>query len=120
MENVKTWKAMVMITILSVGLSTVSSLMVQCTAMRATTIQGAASVEYVNDENTKQDDYTREQDTKNKEYIDVVNSTTNSRLDRVQVDLSRKADKDDFDKVYQKCEENNRLSIEILQLIKEK
>ena len=70
---------------------------------RDKSIDKAATVEYVDKRHDDQ-----------KTYIDEQDKAITNRLDRVQAIQATKVDQSEFDKVYQKTEENNRLLIEIL------
>jgi hypothetical protein len=100
------FKQAVLITFLTVFLSTIGSIIVFTFSNKETRLQGAASVEYVD-----------KKDVDLKLYIDTKDDNITLRMDRIQAIQNTKADKDDFDKVYQKCEENNKLLIEVLMKI---
>jgi len=82
---------------------------------REEALQGAASVTYVDGKCKDTREYLDSQDRKLLDYVNTQDDQAVERMNRIQVDLSKKADKDDFDKVYEKCEENNKLSIKLLE-----
>jgi hypothetical protein len=63
-------------------------------------------------------DYVDTQDDGVLNYVDKQDGIITERVDRVQRGLNDKADKDDFDKLYLKTEENNKLLIDILREVK--
>jgi hypothetical protein len=103
----KTWQIAVIITFANLLLSGVIAFTVNAFSARETALQGAASKDYVD-----------QQDGSTLDYVDVQDGAITNRMDRIQLQVNTKADKDDFDKVYLKCEENNKLLFEVLKAVK--
>lgn len=96
------FKQAILIALLTVVLSTVGSIIVYSVTNHEDRLQRAAPIEYVD----KKCEDTRI-------YIDKQDGLLNERLGRVQESLNTKADQSDYDKLYQKTEENNRILIDI-------
>ena len=100
------FKQAVLIALLTVFLSTIGSLIVFSFTAKETKLDKAASIDYVNEKDHEQMIYINNQD-----------QVITERLNRVQAIQQTKVDQSEFDKVYMKTEENNRLLIEILMKI---
>jgi len=103
----KTWQVAMIITLCNLLLSGMIAFAVNALSTREQALQGAASTEYVD----KQDNATRT-------YIDSQDNIISNRVGRVEVNMETKADKDDFDRLYLKTEDNNKLLIQVLKEIK--
>jgi hypothetical protein len=113
------WAWVLFITFLAAFLTFGFQIIYRSCDRQASAAESSASVPFVEQKCVEIKDYINRQDGDLKNYIDVQDGQAAERMNRIQVDMSKKADKDDFDKVYQKCEENNKLSIEILKMLKE-
>lgn len=108
MEWIKNnFKQAVLIALLTVFLSTIGSIFVFTFSQKEAKLDGAASIEYV--EKSVGD---------LKIYTDTQDNALTQRMNRIQDVQNTKVDQNDFDKLYLKTEENNRLLIEILMQIK--
>jgi hypothetical protein len=103
----KTWQIALIITVANLLLSGMIAFAVNALSAREKTLQGAATVTYVDS-----------QDANQKCYIDKQDNTATERMNRIQTEVNLKADKDDFDKVYQMGMDNNKLLIDILKEVK--
>ena len=97
------FKGALIITVVTVLLSLGANFLFRSCTMQAE----SASRQYVDDKDKSVMDYADKQD-----------KAMTERVDRVQYDLGNKTDKDDFDKLYLKTEENNKLLIDILREVK--
>jgi hypothetical protein len=108
MEWLKTnFKQTLLIGLIMAVLSVVGTVVANRISARDTTVSKSASVDYVDTKCT---------DTRT--YIDKQDNLLNERIGRVQESLKDKADQSDYDKLYQKTEENNKLLFEVLKEIK--
>ena len=96
------FKQAILIALLTVVLSTVGSIVVYSFTKHEDQLDKSASVEYVD----KKCEDTRT-------YIDKQNILQDERMTRIQTDVNKKADKDDFDKLYDLALQTNRIVIEI-------
>jgi len=96
------FKGALIITLITVLLSLGSNFVFRSCTSQADTVSKSASINYVDDKCMQ-----------TKQYIDFQDGAIIQRMDRIQLDVGKKADKDDFDKLWQLTSENNRLLIEL-------
>jgi hypothetical protein len=113
MEKVKDWKWIVFITFLASVLSLGGNFIFRSCANQADTVNKSASIEYVDKKETSIKGYIDTQD--NAIITDAADkcNITNARMDRMQAQITGKADKDDFDKLWNLAIKNNDILMQI-------
>jgi hypothetical protein len=105
MDKIKdNWKLAVLITLLSVGLSTLGTLVVTSINAKNTTLNDAASVNYVDNKSTEL-----------KGYIDTQDGEMKNRICIIEDDMKGKADKSDIAEIKQILRDQNSMLFKILE-----
>jgi hypothetical protein len=113
MEKVKDWKWIVFITFLASVLSLGGNFIFRSCANQADTVNKSASIEYVDKTKSELKIYTDFQDGEIKANMTEQCNVTTSRMDRMQAQITSKADKDDFDKLWNLAIKNNDILMQI-------
>jgi len=105
MDKIKdNWKLAVLITLLSVGLSTLGTLIVTSINAKSQTLNESASVNYVEAKNTEL-----------KGYIDTQDGEMKDRICIIEDDMKTKADRSDIAEIKQILREQNSMLFKILE-----
>jgi hypothetical protein len=107
------WAWVLFITFLTACLSLGGQWVFRGCDKQATVIEKSVAADYVDKKNEALQTYVDNQDNAIRSTISEGCNITTARMDRIQLQLNTKADKDDFDKLWQLTNENNRLLIEL-------
>lgn len=122
----KTWKLIwTGIVILNIFVSGLVTFTVNAFSSREATLQGAAPIPYVDKSVNDAKCTFNQRLTDERTYTDSQDNKATERMNRIQQGMETKADKDDYDKVWnllmennRKIDETNKNSLEILKLVK--
>jgi hypothetical protein len=107
------WAWVLFITFLAAFLTFGFQIIYRSCDRQASAAESSASVPFVEQKCVEIKDYINRQDGDLKNYIDVQDAQSTERMNRIQVEIGKKADQNDFDRLWNLAIKNNDILIQI-------